>query len=111
MIVTYEINRGAHFRLLAIGTQESEKIHLPYFEFQQEAMRRAPSEWPKLARILDYVGQAGAPKSAEKSKQLREGVFEFRTKGGLRLLWFYDEGHLVICVNGYIKEGQKTPSR
>ena len=109
MIVAYEINRGARFRLIAIGTQEGEQIHLPYFEFQQEALCRAPREWPKLVRILDYVVDAGPPKDAEKSKPLREGIFEFRTKGGLRLLWFYDEGRVVICVNGYIKQGQKTP--
>jgi phage-related protein len=109
MLVAYQINRGARFRLIAIGTQEDEKIHLPYFEFQQEAMHRAPNEWPKMVRILDYVIEAGPPKDAEKSKQLREGIFEFRTKGGLRLLWFYDEGRVVICVNGYIKQGQKTP--
>src|SRR6266487_4455068 len=111
MIVAYEINRGARFRLIAIGRQEHGKIHLPYFEFQQEALRRAAKEWPKLLRILDYVVETGAPKSAEKSKQLREGIFEFRTKGGLRLLWFYDEGSVVICVNGYIKQGQKIPSQ
>jgi len=62
-------------------------------------------------RILDYVVEAGAPKDAEKSKPLREGIFEFQTKGGLRLLWFYDEGRVVICVNGYIKQGQKIPSK
>ena len=111
MLVAYQINRGARFRLIAIGTQEDKKIRLPYFEFQQEAMRRAPNEWPKMVRILDYVVEAGPPKDAEKSKQLREGIFEFRTKGGLRLLWFYDEGRVVICVNGYIKQGQKTPSQ
>jgi len=109
MVVTYQINQGAHFRLIAIGTQEDEKINLPYFEFQQEALHRAPKEWPKLVRILDYVVEAGPPKDAEKSKQLREGIFEFRTKGGLRLLWFYDECRVVICTNGYVKQSQKTP--
>ena len=111
MIVAYQINRGARFRLIAIGTQEHEKVHLPYFEFQQEALHRTPKEWPKLVRILDYVVEAGAPKDAEKSKPLRQGIFEFRTKGGLRLLWFYDERRVVICVNGYIKQGQKIPSK
>jgi len=64
-----------------------------------------------MVRILDYVADAGPPKDAEKSKQLREAIFEFRTKGGLRLLWFYDAGNVVICVNGYIKQGQKTPNQ
>ena len=111
MVVAYQINRGARFRLIAIGTQEDEKINLPYFEFQQEAMRRASKEWPKLVRILDYVVEAGPPKNAEKSKQLREGIFEFRTKGGLRLLWFYDECRVVICTNGYVKQSQKVPAQ
>jgi Phage derived protein Gp49-like (DUF891) len=110
MIIAYEIRRGARFRLIAIGTQENEKIHLPYFEFQQEAEHRAPSEWPKLVRILDHTAEAGPPRDEEKSKPLREKILEFRTKGGLRLLWFYDEGSVVICVNGYIKQGQKTPN-
>jgi Phage derived protein Gp49-like (DUF891) len=68
-------------------------------------MRRAANEWPKMVRILDYVADAGPPKDAEKSKQLREGIFEFRTKGGLRLLWFYDAGNVVICVNGIHQTG------
>jgi hypothetical protein len=111
MIVAYRIKQGGRFRLIAIGTQDNDKIRLPYLEFQEEAMSSAPNEWPKLVRILDYVAEAGPPRDEEKSKLLREGIFEFRTKGGLRLLWFYDEGSVVICVNGYIKQGQKTPEK
>jgi hypothetical protein len=59
---------------------------------------------------MDHTADAGPPKDEEKSKPLREGIFEFRTKGGLRLLWFYDEGRVVICVNGYIKQGRKIPN-
>jgi hypothetical protein len=110
MIIAYEIRRGARFRLIAVGTQDNEKIHLPYLEFQEEALRRAATEWPKLVRIMDHTAEAGPPKDEEKSKPLRQGIFEFRTKGGLRLLWFYDEGRVVICSNGYIKQGQKTPN-
>ena len=110
MIIAYEIRRGARFRLIAIGTQENDKIHLPYLDFQNDALRKAVGEWPKLVRILDYFAEAGPPKDPEKSKFLRDEIFEFRTKGGLRLLWFYDEGRVVICVNGYIKQGQKAPN-
>lgn len=110
MIIAYQIKQGAKFRLMAVGTQESEKVFLPFLDFQQEAISREPREWPKLVRILDYTADAGPPKDEEKSKPLREGIFEFRTKGGLRLLWFYDESRVVICVNGYIKRGQKTPN-
>ncbi len=107
MIIAYEIRRGARFRLMAVGIQENDKVHLPYLEFQHDALCRAAKEWPKLVRILDHTADHGPPRDEEKSKPLREGIFEFRTKGGLRLLWFYDEGHVVICVNGYIKQRQK----
>jgi hypothetical protein len=110
MIIAYQIKQGAKFRLIAVGTQESEKVHLPFLDFQEEATSREPREWPKLVRIMDYAADAGPPKDEEKSKPLRAGIFEFRTKGGLRLLWFYDEGRVVICVNGYIKRGQKIPT-
>ena len=110
MIIAYQIKQGARFRLMAVGTQENEKAHLPFLEFQQEAASRASREWPKLVRIMDHTAEAGPPRDEEKSKPLREGIFEFRTKGGLRLLWFYDEGRVVICVNGYIKQGQKIPN-
>ena len=110
MIIAYYIKKGAKFTLMAVGTQENEKIHLPYLEFQQEALGREPKEWPKLVRIMDYTADVGPPRDEEKSKVLREEIFEFRTRGGLRLLWFYDEGRVVVCVNGYIKQGQKIPS-
>lgn len=110
MIVAYEIKQGARFRVIAVGTQENDKVRLPYVEFQEQATSAEPKEWPKLVRILDYAADMGPPKDGEKSKLLREKIYEFRTKGGLRLLWFYDEGSLVVCVNGYIKNSQKTPN-
>ena len=73
--------------MIAIGTQESEKTHLPFLGFQEEAISREPHEWPTLVRIMDYTADAGPPKHEEKSKPLREGISEFRTKGGLRLVW------------------------
>ena len=112
MVVAYEILTGARFRICAVGTKTDEKLHLPYLEFQREARLSAPKEWPKLVHILDYSAASGPPRD-ERSKALAEsdGLFEFRTKGGLRLFWFYDENQLVICANGFLKQGQKTPKR
>lgn len=113
MVIAYEFKRGARFRLCAVGTKTADKIHLPYYDFIREAQYSVPAEWPKLVRLLDYVAEAGPPHDENKSKPLKscDGLFEFRTKGGLRLFWFYDEQRLVICANGYIKQSQKTPRR
>jgi len=35
-------------------------------------------------------------------------LFEF-IQGRLRVLWFYDEGRLIICTGGFVKKGRKTP--
>ena len=67
MIIAYQIKRGARFRLIAIGTQDNEKIHLPYLDLQEQALRHASKEWPKLVRILDYFAELGPPKDEEKS--------------------------------------------
>lgn len=80
MIIAYEIKRGACFRLIAIGTQENDKIKLPYLEFQEAALSRAAKEWPKLVRILDHVADNGPPRDEEKSKLLREGILSLERK-------------------------------
>jgi len=39
------------------------------------------------------------------------GIYEF-IKGDLRLLFFKgSDGELIVCTGGYIKKGQKVPSR
>ena len=29
--------------------------------------------------------------------------------GRLRVLWFYDEGRVVVCSHGFVKRTRKTP--
>ncbi len=46
------------------------------------------------------------------SKPLGDGIFECRTKGEdriARVLYFFDEGKIIIATNGFVKKTQKTP--
>jgi phage-related protein len=56
---------------------------------------------------------SGPPRSEELSKQLDGAIYEFRKtpKRGpaLRVLWFYDEGRVVVCTHAYWKRTQRTP--
>lgn len=65
-----------------------------------------------LADLQVSVPQRGPPKNSDASKLLRDKILEFRelvTKGGtLRVLWFYDEGNVVVCANGELKKKDKT---
>jgi phage-related protein len=58
--------------------------------------------------LIGKIALEGPPRNIEISHQIKGKLFEF-IQGRLRVLWFYDEGRLIICTSGFIKKGQKTP--
>jgi phage-related protein len=67
-----------------------------------------------LADLKESVPERGPPmNNTEATKVLRDKILEFREpvkKGGtLRVLYFYDKGRVVVCVNGILKKSDKTP--
>ncbi len=36
--------------------------------------------------------------------------FEF-IQGQLRVLWFYEEGKVILCTHGFLKRSRETPDR
>jgi len=49
-----------------------------------------------------------------KSLEEADGLFEIRIKQGsdiFRIFCFFDEGKLIILMNGFIKKTQKTPKQ
>ena len=48
----------------------------------------------------------GPPENTEISHQIKGKLFEF-IQGRLRVLWFYDEGKLIICTSGLLRRGGK----
>lgn len=67
----------------------------------------------KLSALLTRVANEGPLNDTDKFKELRgeEGLWEFKTSGGLRLLCFWDEGNLIVTTHGYLKDKQKAPKR
>ena len=61
-----------------------------------------------MLALLGRVALEGPPRNTEISHQIKGKLFEF-IQGRLRVLWFYDEGKLIICTSGFVKKGQKTP--
>ena len=61
-----------------------------------------------MLALLDRIAFKGPPKNTEISHQIKERLFEF-IQGRLRVLYFYDEGRIVICTHGFVKKSQKTP--
>ncbi len=66
----------------------------------------------KMVRLLELLQKNGPALREPYSKELGDGIFELRARVGSdisRLLYFYDEGKLVLLTNGFIKKTQKTP--
>jgi phage-related protein len=61
-----------------------------------------------MLRLLERVAEIGPPRNTDISHQLGDGLWEF-IQGRLRVLWFYDEGRIVVCSHGFVKKSQKTP--
>jgi phage-related protein len=62
----------------------------------------------RLLALLNRVAQSGPPRRTEQSHKISGEIWEF-IEGDLRVLWFYDEGRVVVCTTGFVKKSRKTP--
>ena len=63
-----------------------------------------------LQLLEEYGNKARQPLS----KELSDGIFEFRTTSQnrtVRILYFFDRDKLIIATNAFIKKTQKTPRK
>lgn len=65
-----------------------------------------------LARVSkDPHGPRNLPDEISHYVDQKEKIFEF-IAGDIRLLWFFSgNGKIIICVNAFLKKGQKTPKK
>lgn len=112
---TLSIRSGERLAIRAIAgsADESGRDRCPTLAFFEEHARLRPKEFDKLAALLTRVANEGPPHDTDKFKELtgEDGICEFKTSGGLRLLCFWDEGTLVVSTHGYLKDKQKAPRR
>ena len=75
-------------------------------------MRDHPNEWDKLLNLFDTTADQGPPHNEQKFRAIigYDGLFEFKTKR-IRIFCFFDEGGLILCSTGYLKDSHKAPKR
>lgn len=112
---TLVIRRGERLTIRAIAgaADESGRDRCATLAFFQEHARLRPKEFDRLSALLTRVANDGPPHDTDKFKELNgeDGLCEFKTTGGLRLLCFWDEGSLIVTTHGYLKDKQKAPRR
>jgi phage-related protein len=60
-----------------------------------------------LARLA-AMAETGPPRNAKICHQIEGDIWQIEL-GRVRILWFYDEGHVVVLSHGFLKSSQKTP--
>ena len=112
---TLLIRRGERLTIRAIAgaADENGRDRCATLAFFKEHAQLRPKEFDKLSALLQRVADEGPPHDSEKFKELKgeDGLCEFKTSGGLRLLCFWDEGNLIVTTHGYLKDKQKAPKR
>ena len=66
------------------------------------------SDGDHMLELLERVSISGPPRNNDICHQIQGDIYEF-IKRRLRVLWFYDEGRVIVCTHGFIKDTQKTP--
>lgn len=97
--------RAGTWQVLALSTDRGDCPLLDFLAALEGGLVR--DGW-RMLKLLDGVAEQGPPRNTEISHMLAPGIWEF-IQGRLRVLWFYDEGRLVICSHGFVKRSRKTP--
>ena len=60
-----------------------------------------------LARLAD-MAQSGPPRNVKICHQIEEDIWQTEL-GRIRILWFYDEGRVIVLSHGFLKKTPRTP--
>ena len=80
----------------------------PLLDFLGGLEAQLEADGRSMLRLLSFVAEQGPPHNVEVSHKIAGEIWELIT-GRLRVLWFYDQGRLVICSHGFVKRTRKTP--
>lgn len=103
-MVLFEIAK-AGYTLYAIGKDEQ---YCQLLDFLDTIGSNLQKDGDRVLALLKQAAQNGPPRNTEISHQIKDEIFEL-IQGRLRVLWFYDEGKLILCTHVFIKKTQKTP--
>lgn len=80
----------------------------PLVDFLASLETHLEADGRGMLRLLAYTAEQGPPRSVEASHKIAGDIWEL-IAGRLRVLWFYDQGRLIVCSHGFLKRTRKTP--
>ena len=76
-------------------------------EFADQLRRDRPEESARLMRAFTRIAACGPPRNVQRSRPVGHEIFELKTSGGVRVLYFFDEGRVIICSDAILKPRQR----
>lgn len=98
--------REGRWRLYAVCTSRGE---CPLLDFLTDS-RSLWKDKVRTARRLEAMAEHGSEYLPDISHQIEPGIWQTE-QGRIRILWFYDEGRVIVCSHAFIKKTKKTPER
>jgi hypothetical protein len=95
---------GTRFTVYALDLADTpDEADCLALQFLAELGRSDPAAERSMVAVINFHAQAGPIRNLRKSRELRDGVFEFKTAQGARMLWFYAPNQRTILVHGFKK--------
>jgi len=99
------ITEGSAFTIYGMMAGE------PVTQFLEKLRKMDDAEYARIDRRITQMAERGSSRRQDEFNDLGNGLFEMKSRGGTRIMFFYDKGWLVICTHGFVKKSQKTPRR
>lgn len=96
------VTQGKRYSVWAIVRSE-DPLDCPAISFLGSL---GESSRKKVANILRLHAEEGIIRNEQKSRFLEDGIYEFKTTDGVRLLYFYASEQRTILTHGF-KKGSK----
>jgi phage-related protein len=75
----------------------------PVQRFLERLRRDAPTEHRQVVAGLRVLAEFGRITDERRVRHLGDGIHELKTRGGIRVLYFVDEGRVVVCTDAVRK--------
>jgi phage-related protein len=100
-------------RAIAFPTDDPNWDRCEVLKFFEKCNDEDPDEMEILIALLEETADFGPPQTETRFRHLpgTDALYEFKTRGGLRVFCFWDDEGLIICTHGYEKGGQKAPKQ
>lgn len=95
---------GVKFSIWAIDLGEGATEDCPASTFISSL---GPTDQGKLVQLLKLHADKGPVMNEQKSRHLRDGIFEFKS-GGYRILWFYASDRRTVLTHHFSKGDKLT---